>query len=36
MAIFHREPLTWASNAGGMKKSHFLTDITLYIWNDTR
>jgi len=30
------DPLTGASNAKGMKKSRFSTNIVLYLWNDAR
>jgi len=30
------DPLTGASNARGMKKSQFLTNISLYLWTDAR
>jgi len=36
LALFWRGPLTGASNAGGMKKSRFSTNISLYLGNDTR
>ena len=39
MAVFQWGPLTggWnAGPAGGMKKSRFLTNISLYLGNDTR
>jgi len=36
MAIFRRGPLMGASNARGMKKSRFSTNISLYHRNDTR
>jgi len=36
IAIFRRGPLTGASNARGMKKSRFSTNISLYLWTGER
>jgi len=36
MAIFARDPLTWALNAGGKKKMRFSVSISLYLESDAR